>query len=324
MTTALGLLAYAAILGVAAPVLLTREQWPERAPRLAVVLWLASSASVLLSVVLTGLIVALPNPAVARSVAALMRACVLAVSTSPTAPSSSFLPILGLVLAIAVLARVGYGFLVQMAVATRCRHRHVRALDLVARQVPGLGALLLDNAARAAYCLPGRAQRVVLTTGALAALSPRELDAVLAHERAHLAGRHHLILAGAQALARAFPIVPLFTALPREIARLVEMLADDAAGRAGERLVVAHALVTLADAAPPPPMALAAGGADTPARVRRLLTPQVPLGAVRSAAGHTLALVVLAAPVVLAVAPLLVGGDYCPLWISSALVTASS
>ncbi len=171
-----------------------------------------------------------------------------------------------------------------------------------------MGALLIDNAAPAAYCLPGREQRIVLTTGALAALSPGELDAVLAHERAHHAGRHHLILAGAQAIARAFPVVPLFAAAPLEIARLVELAADDAAGRAEDRLVVAHALVALADA-------------DRP---HTALAAQVPLGTARSAAGVTLALVVLAAPVFLAVTPLLTGNDYCPLWTSSAVMTPTA
>lgn len=323
MTTTLGLLAYAAIVAVAAPLLLTRGHWPERAPRLAVVLWLASSASVVMGLVLAGLVLALPISAVTRSVAGLLRARVLAVTTPHAGRGSALLPKLGLVLAITVLARVGCGLLVQTVVAARCRHRHVRALDLVARKVPGLGALLIDNAAPAAYCLPGREQRIVLTTGALAALSPGELDAVLAHERAHLAGRHHLILAGAQAIARAFPVVPLFAAAPLEIARLVELAADDAAGRAEDRLVVAHALVALADA-DRPRTALAAGGPDTTARVRRLLAAQVPLGTARSAAGVTLTLVVLAAPVFLAVTPLLTGNDYCPLWTSSAVMTPTA
>jgi Zn-dependent protease with chaperone function len=45
------------------------------------------------------------------------------------------------------------------------------------------------------YCVPGRLPTIVVTTGALAVLEPEQLAAVLAHERAHLAGRHHLLLA---------------------------------------------------------------------------------------------------------------------------------
>lgn len=140
MTTALGLLAYTALLAVAAPLLLTRGHWPERAPRLAVVLWLASSASVIMGVVLAGLVLALPSSAVTRNLAGLLRACVRAVTSSHAGPGTGSLPKLGLVLAITVLARVGCGLLVQTVGAARCRHRHVRALDLVARKVPGLAS----------------------------------------------------------------------------------------------------------------------------------------------------------------------------------------
>jgi hypothetical protein len=50
------------------------------------------------------------------------------------------------------------------------------------------------------YCVPSLRHRVVLTTGAVAALEPRQLRAVIAHERAHLWGRHDLVIAGALAL----------------------------------------------------------------------------------------------------------------------------
>ena len=45
------------------------------------------------------------------------------------------------------------------------------------------------SAQPAAYCVPGRPATIVLTSGALAVLDPAQLTAVLAHERAHLAGR---------------------------------------------------------------------------------------------------------------------------------------
>ena len=42
----------------------------------------------------------------------------------------------------------------------------------------------------AAYCVSGRPPAIVVTTAALGALDDRQLDAVVAHERAHLAGHH--------------------------------------------------------------------------------------------------------------------------------------
>jgi Zn-dependent protease with chaperone function len=65
-------------------------------------------------------------------------------------------------------------------------------------------------------------------------LDPEQLTAVLAHERAHLAGRHHLLLAITRSLAAVAPFVPIFARGTGEVARLAEMRADDAAaGRAG-------------------------------------------------------------------------------------------
>jgi len=73
----------------------------------------------------------------------------------------------------------------------------------------------------------------VLTTGALAVLNPGQLRVVLDHERAHLAGRHHLLLAVTRSLAAVAPVVPLFARGTSEVARLAEMRADDVARRAG-------------------------------------------------------------------------------------------
>ena len=66
---------------------------------------------------------------------------------------------------------------------------------------------------------------------------------MLAHERAHLAGRHHAIVTATRGLTAAFPAVPLFTRGEAEVARLAEMTADDApARRAGRRPLTAALL----------------------------------------------------------------------------------
>jgi bla regulator protein blaR1 len=57
-----------------------------------------------------------------------------------------------------------------------------------------------------------------------------ELD-VAADERAHLSGRHHLVLRLAAALERAFPWVRFFAVGAEQVAYLVEVAADDAAAR---------------------------------------------------------------------------------------------
>jgi hypothetical protein len=105
---------------------------------------------------------------------------------------------------------------------------------------------------------------------------------VLTHERAHLRGHHHLMLAVAAALARAFPAVPL---LARAAAELAEMTANDAAARRHDPADLAAALVALASAGISA-AALTVGGPAAIARIQRLLAPPgLPVRAARLAAG---------------------------------------
>jgi Zn-dependent protease with chaperone function len=80
---------------------------------------------------------------------------------------------------------------------------HDDVLAMIARPGP-TGVRVIDDEHPAVYCLPGR-RRIVLSTGAVCCLYGRHLEAVLAHERAHLSGRHHLLLTFASALRDAFP-----------------------------------------------------------------------------------------------------------------------
>src|SRR5260370_1182733 len=83
---------------------------------------------------------------------------------------------------------------------------HAEAARMTGRRRPGVSAaVVLDAAQRVAYCVPGRRPTIVVTSAALAVLDPAQLPAVLAHERAHLAGRHHLLIALTRALAPGSP-----------------------------------------------------------------------------------------------------------------------
>jgi Zn-dependent protease with chaperone function len=177
------------------------------------------------------------------------------------------------------------------------------------------GITVLDDARPAAYCLPGRRHRIVLTSAALAALEPAALSAVIAHERAHVNQRHHLALGFAGALAAAFPRVRLFTTARTEVARLVELAADDAACAHGDRLALAEGLLTVAGAGAPTVALAADGGTDAADRIRRLLAGRRPLPWHLSRLGLLAAAVVLALPFALAVQPALAATsmNYCPL-----------
>jgi len=167
---------------------------------------------------------------------------------------------------------------------------------------PAAGAApgrVLDATQPAVYCVPGRPPTILLTTGALAVLDPDQLTAVLAHERAHLAGRHHLLLAVTRSLAAIAPAVPLITRGTGEVARLAEMRADDVAarrtgGEQGRRTLLTALLAMGAGLAGAPASAawLPATGGVVAARVRRLADPPAPARSVCH--GLALAVVTLA------------------------------
>jgi Zn-dependent protease with chaperone function len=180
-----------------------------------------------------------------------------------------------------------YGRSVQQA--QRRTRAHAEAARITGRRLPGAGwcrpcngtggsrpgpaAVVLDAPQPVAYCVAGRPATIVLTSAALAVLDPAQLTAVLAHERAHLAGRHHLLIALTRALAASFPAVPLFTRGPQEVARLAEMCADDAAARHSGRPTLIAALLAMGTGAAVPAAGLAATGCAITARVQRLLEP---------------------------------------------------
>ncbi|WP_433466479.1 M56 family metallopeptidase [Spirillospora sp. CA-128828] len=88
---------------------------------------------------------------------------------------------------------------------------HIRALldgARTARGLPGKGMLaVVEDDAADAFALPGRPGRIVVSTGMLAALDSAERDVLLAHEHAHLAGRHHLFRTAAHIAATANPLL---------------------------------------------------------------------------------------------------------------------
>ncbi|MEU7767512.1 M56 family metallopeptidase [Nocardia sp. NPDC049190] len=182
--------------------------------------------------------------------------------------------------ATATFALVARAVGVGMSMGRRTR-AHARAVRLVGRRVPGVGAVVLDSPERQAYCLPGRPDIIVVTSAALAALTTEQLAAVLAHERAHLSGRHAPMTAALSAIATALPGLRLMTVGAAEITRLLEMCADDRAAEAHGSLPLLGGLLAIVGIAEPaPPGALAVAGTAVLARAERLVDP---VGAVRRA-----------------------------------------
>lgn len=178
-----------------------------------------------------------------------------------------------------VAGRVAIPALCAVVVACgRLLWRHGRVRRRAHRALAGLPdtevAVLPDDIAYA-YVLPGgRRDRVVVTTALLDCLEPAERRALFAHERAHLAARHHRFLLAVQLAARANPFLrPLRTA----VAYTAERWADEEAAQAvGSRRTVARAIGKAALVSRGTPAATLAGFAapgPVPRRVAALLGP---------------------------------------------------
>ncbi len=305
MTIAAVLTAYAICVGTLGSRMLGRARWTARAPLLAVVTYLAAGWSVLAALGLAGLALAVHATALGGGLSHLIGACVLRLRAAYGTPGGATVAALGLTMAGAVAARTGFTAATHLRAARRQALLHAQTARLVGHPEPGLGAVLVEHSQPVAYCVSGRHPTVILSTGALHALDAGQLTAVLAHERAHIGSRHQLLLGLARIGRLVLPFLPLMRDAEAQVARLVEMHADDAAVRASDPRSLATALVILATGASPAP-ALAAAATDSVQRIRRLLGPSEPLSRTHRQLLRATATALALTPVLLALIPALV------------------
>jgi Zn-dependent protease with chaperone function len=282
VTAALALGGYAIAVACCAPALLAPLTSGGASVRPGLVAWLSAMASAVLA---AGIAVALVTQAAAAAWPALTEALCRGVAGTQCTPQvyrsalySAGVAVLAIVIILATLAALWrYGRRTRRATAST--RLHAQAALLAGRELAGTGAVVLDDPRPVAYCVAGRPATIVVSSGALAILDAPQLAAVLAHERAHLAGRHHLLATVTRGLAAALPGVPLFTRGAQEVARLAELAADDTAARSVGRPALVAALLALATGTAVPGASLAVRGAlaaaalAVPARVERLLDP---------------------------------------------------
>ncbi|MGW5930709.1 M56 family metallopeptidase [Streptomyces anulatus] len=160
-------------------------------------------------------------------------------------------------------------------------HRHYRFRVRAHRALAGLPggdvAVLPDNVPYA-YALPGSPGRVMVSTALLASLEPAEHRALFAHERAHLAGRHHRLLLATRLAGCVNPLLwPLLGALVYSTERWAD---EEAARVTGDRRLTARAVGKAALVSRPvpggPAFAAFAAAGPVPRRVAALLGPVPP------------------------------------------------
>jgi Zn-dependent protease with chaperone function len=296
MITALALLGYAALAAWCAPALLAPLTRHGASVRAGLAAWLTAMASVLVSAALaawlSGQTAAANWPrltqALCRSVAG--DACTPEVYRSLAYQAA--VTALAAALALSSAAAL-WRYARRVRRSSAQTRSHAQAALLVGRAIADR-TVVLDDPRPAAYCVAGRPAAIVVTSGALAVLDQPQLRAVLAHESAHLAHRHHALATITRGLAAALPGVPLFARGAGEVARLTEMAADDAAAKQSGRAALVAALLAIATGTAVPVNALAAASCAVPARVERLLDPPRPVAAIAGATALTAFATVLA------------------------------
>lgn len=323
MTTAVLVLGAVAIGCVTAARLLADARWPRRSPIVAIALWQALGLG--WGVATVGALAGLGTSGLHRGAAGLPSVAtgvsqvaeLLIGSGGATARPWGLLTALRVVClaaSVTLLAVLCWILVAAIMTVLRARHRQRALLGLLAHDDPKVpGALVVDHPAAAAYCVPGLRSAIVISAGALDLLDQAELAAVLAHERAHLRARHDLVLLPFTALLRAFRWSATAQGANKEVALLVEMLADDRARRLRPAKELATALLRVGASgggfAPIGALA-AAGGAgrarapsagraaidgELAARVTRLLRPPPGLPvALVALVGAVVALLVIA------------------------------
>ncbi|MFV8176609.1 MULTISPECIES: M56 family metallopeptidase [Mycobacteriaceae] len=155
----------------------------------------------------------------------------------------------------------------------RLHDRHVQLSWLLTGRRPHRSATLwLPVGEPLAYSLSGRPALVVMSMGLRHCLDPAAVEAVQAHERAHVRRRHHLLTGMAHAAAAGLGWLPLMRQSPALVATLVELDADACVARVHGRHGLRRALQTL-QASPAPAEALGMGALSTDVRMARLSAP---------------------------------------------------
>ncbi|MEV8149114.1 M56 family metallopeptidase [Arthrobacter sp. NPDC080031] len=311
------------------PVLLSRAEWPARAPFMAMVLWQAIALAGGLSMIGAMLVYGL-EPIGDNLIAGLRSLAGMVLHNEPTT-ALGFWHLFALSAAALLSAHLVFTLLLTYVKIERQRRRHRELLALLASpSADGPGTVVINHDSPVAYCLPGGARSVtVLSDGLMAALEPAELRAVLIHENAHLSQRHDLLLWAFAAWRQALPWFPTTRLAQVAVNSLIEMLADDVALRTESKgtLIKAIAIVASGSARPVEQFALprtsdpdaspessslsGTGGADSPrttaSRVSRLLSPKPPLPAAQRALVLAASAMLLAVPTGLLIVPGLLG-----------------
>lgn len=293
--------------------LLYGAAWTRRAPGLAVLMWQAITASVLTAALLAGAALMVPSLPASASVTAFLKACTSAVREQYGSPAGQAVGVFGGLVAGGILLRTLYCIGIALSMIRAGRVSQLQHLSLTARPHPRWPISVVEHTTAVAYCIPGRNPRIIFTSAAIARLDDDQTAAVIAHERAHLRGRHDVVLALFDGLARAFPGLASMKLAGRDVPKLLEMRADDVALLRNGRLALASALVGLSEASVP--MGTVAATSSAMVRLRRMADAPPPLRRSGGVCVAAVSIAVLLAPLAIVAEPAIAATwiSYCPI-----------
>lgn len=242
-------LAYALIATVVAPFILTRGRWQVWQPRVALACWhaaLASGAGALIFSAAFSLALAHAHGLHGRGGHALVFSSAAWVGVFVLAACCSLL-----------LGRSEPVVRREQGVRDHLRHAALTCRQSVEDRGETT-VRYVDTDAPVAYSFHAPEATVVISRALQRHLSEPELDAIIAHERAHLNERHHLALRLANLNAACLPGFAPARRLKSSTQFLIELIADDVAATTCGTRATASALSKMAHLAARPELALRA------------------------------------------------------------------
>ena len=245
----------------------------------AAVLWLMASAA--LSLMLAWLIT---GPAILpSSIANVCQQCLAAATPFPSTGTIDTVIPAALLVFLPTVALIALAALGVVRGLRRRRTNETIAYGVVGHAerttLHGYQVLLTRDPHPTAYSLPRGRGGIVISDTLASALRPDELAAVLAHEREHVRGRHHFVLATLDVMLVPLRWLPLMSAISKAVPHYLEISADNAARRHAGTPALASALLKLGEPETVPTVAVDRPGigvllhAAGPDRIGHMVAP---------------------------------------------------
>ncbi|SDM30462.1 Peptidase family M48 [Lentzea albidocapillata subsp. violacea] len=258
MTIALALLVGALLAGWVAPALLSALLSARVHPQVSLVTWLTLVTGIVLASSIALIIALLPGHGPAPQVIMMLHSCLTAIRHGGVPGAEHLAGLLWLALVVFGAARLAVRLLRYRRHQGQLYVRHRGALDWLAKHDDGpIPTLWLPHEQPMAYSIGGPEALIIATDGLVERLPYDSVQAVLEHERAHVRGHHHLLVAVARALAATLPWLPLARCSPEFVGAVAELAADSSAARMHGTRAVRTALLSMTTPHDTPPAALA-------------------------------------------------------------------